>query len=235
MGKKNTTTIKRGINQYEAEAAEQVKKAGKAVKGEATAYGKSFIEQLLGWDLHGSKQSSESTEIPGMTEPLIVKDPATGAVEVFNKAKHTPSESSSKKAVKEKPKARQEAAMDYHSEFAARPNTEKISRAEVRGMYDNIEQIKMELQRLVQSSKMLQIEFGTAAVEQTPVSIGKYHVTFFEWLLIVVRTAREKVEDSGAWLSTVRGKNGKKKGGFDVTNGQMHQSGERTTIQNAAG
>ena len=31
-------------------------------------------------------------------------------------------------------------------------------------------------------------------------------MNFFEWMLAVIRAAREKVEDSNAWLGTVKGK-----------------------------
>ena len=79
-----------------------------------------------------------------------------------------------------------------------------------RELENQVEQILVEIKRLVESSKVLEAEFQYAAVEQTPVEAGKYHASFFEWVLITIRNARTKVEDSGAWLATMSSKKGKK-------------------------
>jgi hypothetical protein len=50
------------------------------------------------------------------------------------------------------------------------------------------------------------MEFGGFTVQQTTKEPGKYYINFFEWLLIVIKTAQEKVENSRAWLNTVKGK-----------------------------
>jgi hypothetical protein len=57
---------------------------------------------------------------------------------------------------------------------------------------------------------VLQIEFKEVAIEQRIVNPGKYHTSFFEWVLSAIRIARMKVEDSGAWLSASKGKKAKK-------------------------
>ena len=44
------------------------------------------------------------------------------------------------------------------------------------------------------------------AVEQHAVTPGKYHKSFFSWLLSIIRNARMKVEDSGAWLAAMHSK-----------------------------
>src|SRR3989344_5698474 len=46
--------------------------------------------------------------------------------------------------------------------------------------------------------------------EQQIVNPGKYHVSFFEWVLLLVRQARMKVEDSSAWLGAFKSKKAKK-------------------------
>lgn len=73
----------------------------------------------------------------------------------------------------------------------------------------NIQQILVELKRLVSTTQELKVQFKEVAVEKV-VNPGKYHESFFEWLLSSVREALKKVEDSGAWLSAVKGKNAKR-------------------------
>ncbi len=72
-----------------------------------------------------------------------------------------------------------------------------------------IQEIIIELKRLTSTSKELQVQFKEVAVAQIP-NPGKYHQTFFEWMLAVVRQARIKVEDSGAWLAVTKRKHQKR-------------------------
>ena len=81
-------------------------------------------------------------------------------------------------------------------------NNQEISR--------KIQEIIIELKKLTASSNVLQIEFKEVAIEQRIVNPGKYHTSFFEWVLSAIRIARMKVEDSGAWLSASKNKKAKK-------------------------
>ena len=63
---------------------------------------------------------------------------------------------------------------------------------------------------LAASSKELEIQFKDVVVEQRIVKPGKYHQSFFEWMLIIVKTARMRVEDAGTWLSVMHGKKNKR-------------------------
>lgn len=73
-----------------------------------------------------------------------------------------------------------------------------------------IQEIIIELKRLTQTSTVLQAEFKEVTVEQRIEKPGKYHLSFFEWVLIMVRAARVKVEDSGAWLEMFKSKKAQK-------------------------
>ncbi len=100
-------------------------------------------------------------------------------------------------------------AMNYHSEIAH--GSERASKKENRELQFQIQEIVAELQRLVDSSnKIIQMEFGTVSVSSAPTTVGKYHTNFFSWMLTVIRTARQKVEDSGAWLAVAKGKGHKR-------------------------
>ncbi|MDO8620823.1 MAG: DUF5660 domain-containing protein [Candidatus Levybacteria bacterium] len=73
-----------------------------------------------------------------------------------------------------------------------------------------IQQIIVELKKLVESSEELRTEFREITVEQRVAKPGKYHQSFFEWMLVTIRQARAKVEDSKAWLSMFKSKKAKK-------------------------
>lgn len=76
-----------------------------------------------------------------------------------------------------------------------------------------IKEITDELVRLISTTKELKNHFGTVAVESPPQKPGKYHENFFDWLLIMIKQARQKVENSSSWLGTIKGK-GKGKGDY---------------------
>lgn len=107
-----------------------------------------------------------------------------------------------------KPEARIEAAIDYHRDIVR--SSERISRTEIQTMNSKVQQIKMELQSLVASSKDLQLSFTSVTVEQTSANIGTYHENFFDWMLKMIQEARKKVEDSSAWMNAAKGKGNKK-------------------------
>jgi hypothetical protein len=153
----------------------------------------------LGVDLRGSDSPEANKKSPD--QPLVVKDPFTGAIEIFKSAA---SNSESKKHGEKAPRA--EAAMNYHEDFVR--SSEHASKQEMREVNQRLQEIMAELQKLVSSSKVLQMEFADIGVEQAPPQAGEYHLNFFDWLLLTIRAARKKVEDSGAWLAT-----GKKKAG----------------------
>jgi hypothetical protein len=206
-----------------------VHEARKATAREAGESGKAFLKQLLGLELGSSKDKANDNHAEAKQPEKKFTTTGIEIIDIFVSGQMT----TEKKASKEKA-PRIEAAMNYSGEIAR--SGERATKSEVREMNQNIQEIKAELNKLLASSKVLQMEFAEVSMEQTPVEGGKYHMNFFDWMLIVIRQARQKVEDSGAWLNTVKGKGkGKAKTDFSIANGKMHQSGERTTIQNAAG
>lgn len=70
-----------------------------------------------------------------------------------------------------------------------------------------IQEIIVELKRLTATSQVLHVEFAQVIVqEQKIVNPGKYHITFFEWLLSIIKMARMRVEDSSSWLAMFKSK-----------------------------
>ncbi len=225
--KQKTHSVAAAHERIGEQGAKLAKEARKAAVSEAGESGKTFLKQLLGLELGGASQKTEKHAPKKEDE----KPDTGGVVELFNALTHK--QNTEKKSSGEKT-PHIEAAMNYSREIAQ--SSERAVKSEKHTFRNEVEEIKAELQNLLASSKVLQMEFAEVAMEQAPVDAGEYHKTFFDWMLIVIRQARQKVEDSGAWLNAVKGKrSGKASTDFSIANGKMHQSGERTTIQNAAG
>lgn len=86
----------------------------------------------------------------------------------------------------------------------------RISRKDEANLEAKIQEITIELKKLSESSKELQVEFKDISVATLPVKPGKYHLNFFEWMLVTIQNARMRIEDSAAWLGVITSKKGKK-------------------------
>ncbi len=172
--------------------------------------GKAFFEQLIRF---GEKKSGDLA--PGQELNLAKKN---GHNEV-DEQKRSPKK---EKHIDIAP------GIDYRNEILHAG--ERLSNAENRELHQRIQELMEELKRLVDSSALLKIKFAEATTEQAPVTPGKYHLHFFQWMITVIRDARIKVEDSGAWLQTVSTKKQMRKyGAMAKKHGtQFTLSGERT-------
>jgi len=102
-----------------------------------------------------------------------------------------------------------EPGINYHRDIVH--SSENSNRRQLSEMEQKFAQIHQELQRLVDSSsKIVQDEFAGVTISHAPKSVGTYHINFLEWMLIAIRTARQKVEDSGAWLTAMKSKKGQR-------------------------
>lgn len=111
-----------------------------------------------------------------------------------------------KDKVEAKPAPHIEAGINYRQEVLH--GTEMRRSREQQELDQKLQEIMNELKRLVKSSTVLSNEYATLAVDSGPVKGGSYHVSFFDFMLSVIRTARQKVEDSGAWMAVSKKKNG---------------------------
>ncbi|MBI2025857.1 MAG: hypothetical protein HYT06_00580 [Candidatus Levybacteria bacterium] len=107
-------------------------------------------------------------------------------------------------------KAEVEPGIDYRREVI-QVETMHIQREnqELRGQ---LEQIRIELRKIVETSKELEVTFKEVTKEtiQQTVKPGKYHVSFFEWMLSTIQNARVRIESSASWLTAVTSKRSKK-------------------------
>lgn len=83
---------------------------------------------------------------------------------------------------------------------------ERLASHENRELETQLREIMLEIKKLADSSKELQAQFKEVAIEQHVVKPGKYHKSFFTWMLSMIRIARQKVEDSGVWLAAMQSK-----------------------------
>lgn len=98
------------------------------------------------------------------------------------------------------------AAYNYTDEIL---KTGEKGKRESREIIYKLNGIIDEIKRLATASTVLEKEI-TEATGQTIVNPGKYHLNFFEWLLIEIRQARIQVEDASSWAATLGSKHGKR-------------------------
>jgi hypothetical protein len=136
----------------------------------------------------------------------------------------------SKKTKKEETKEviqRTEPAIDYAAEII---HAEKrVSQSQNRELEQKVTEIIIELKKLAKSSKELEVTFKEVTVEKLPANPGKYHLNFFEWMLMTIQSARLKIEDSANWAKLFSGKKAKREywGLFKKHGTSFGLSGER--------
>ena len=148
-----------------------------------------FINQLLGFGDKKNDHTSESSSASGDLQPGIELD---------------------MRSLERKKKEHMSAApgIDYHREIVH--SERKIHAENQQELQQKMQEIVIELKKLTDSSKELQIQFKDVAITQRVIKPGKYHVNFFEWVLATIRQARAKVEDSAHWMQALSKKGNKK-------------------------
>lgn len=116
----------------------------------------------------------------------------------------------SKKKRERAPQGPAEPGLDYKSEII--DVTKKVDRENTKALNSKIAEILAELKKITAASAEIAVEFKEVTVEQRIEQPGEYHVTFFQWMLSLVKSARQKIEDSGTWLSVMKSK--KKQKGY---------------------
>lgn len=93
--------------------------------------------------------------------------------------------------------------VSHHKEYFRKiENSQEISMSrEQQMMQRRVEEIMHELQRIASTSREMSTGLAQLVVATTPKEIGQYHITFYEWMLLVLRNAREKMEEGANWLA----------------------------------
>jgi hypothetical protein len=120
-----------------------------------------------------------------------------------------------------------EPGIDYRREVI---HTEKrVAVEDNRALHSKIQEIQVEILKIIESSKELKVQFKQVTQETIPENPGKYHLSFLEWILSVVSSARQRIETSSAWVSAIQTKK-KQKGYWNLFKKhgtQFGLSGER--------
>lgn len=107
----------------------------------------------------------------------------------------------------EAPKPRAETGIDYRREIL-RPESH-MTEGE-RSVQMQVAQILDELKRIIATSQELQAQYKTIAMETIPQKAGEYHISFFSFILSIVKSARVKVESSANFMATLSNKKAKR-------------------------
>ncbi len=187
-------------------------------EGPANDYENSGAPEKAAQAIAGKKHETKSPKIEGIAGELIAgieyQLVSFLNTQESNKDKVNSRESGTEKAAKAESRA--EPGISYHSEYfqSITRSGENLSRNETSEHNRKIKQVIDEIKKLAATTKELQMEFGHITVSSSPApeTAGKYYVNFFEWLLIMLKQARQKVENSKSWLDALQGKSSKKMG-----------------------
>ncbi|MDE2026184.1 MAG: hypothetical protein KGJ07_06845 [Patescibacteria group bacterium] len=169
---------------------------GKGITDQVTTHAKAgageAVKQIFGGEFNlMSKGAPKSGDLqPGQEIDLKAQAQAQKAQQEQQKAMQ-------KKAESIRP------AIDYVGEILH--SNEKQTQQETQKLRDEIQNLIMEVKSLAGASASLEKQ----VIESTSgnvVSPGKYHKTFFSWIISIVRDARQKVDNANVWISATKGK-----------------------------
>ncbi|GDX62154.1 hypothetical protein LBMAG33_4640 [Candidatus Levyibacteriota bacterium] len=110
---------------------------------------------------------------------------------------------------KEEKKPYIEGGIDYRQEIIHGEKRIEIKENQI--ISSQIEQIMNEINQLMIASSELRVIFKDVSTHQKVTKTGIYHLSFFSFVLNVIKQTRKKVENSATWLKNVKNKNGKQK------------------------
>lgn len=104
----------------------------------------------------------------------------------------------------EKAVARTEGHMEY---FRSVKNVDLAPTRNADAQLDQkVEEIRLEIKKLLATSKQLDTAFKTVSVETKVIKAGKYHETFFTFVLSLLRSARIRMQEGASWMNTAKSK-----------------------------
>jgi hypothetical protein len=103
--------------------------------------------------------------------------------------------------------------LDYFRREVQYAEVKKTDRNEYE-QNQRIDTIKHEIKQLIKAQKEMEIAFKEVAeqvtVSQTPTESGQYYENFFTWVLLTIRNARKRVDESKTWLAVFASKKSQK-------------------------
>lgn len=174
------------------DSIEAIKDLPSSLKKAAADEGKKVVADIWRTFLNPSPKSEQSSK---QNNQEVIKHRKQGEL--------TPGEEVDLR--REKILAHVEPGIDYVREIVHAER--KIQVKEEQETKVRIQEIVVEIRKLTISSKELAIQFkDVEKMEQVPVNAGKYHANFVEWVLSMIRGAREKVDNALSWTTALKSK-----------------------------
>lgn len=172
--------------------AELVQTASKVARNELNEEWKAFMKQALGRAQEAQNEASQAEKLAGELKE--------GEEISFSSIKS------------EKKERRAEGDPDIkYADKILHAETIRV-RADNQEIKQRLTEIQIELKKITEKSKELEISFRQVATEtiQENIKPGKYHLNFVEWMLSTIQAARVRIESSASWMSALAGKKSKK-------------------------
>lgn len=109
---------------------------------------------------------------------------------------------------KEKPKEEKKPVTEAHMEYFRGVKNADIAPAMTADAETarRVDEIRDEIKKLMNLSAELKNTFKSVTVEKRVVKAGKYHETFFMFILSLLRSARIRMEEGQSWMNTTKSK-----------------------------
>ncbi|HYM65592.1 MAG TPA: DUF5660 family protein, partial [Candidatus Sulfotelmatobacter sp.] len=101
-----------------------------------------------------------------------------------------------------------EPGIDYRGEIIHAET--RIRNQDNKELRDRMDELRIEIAKLSKSSRELQTVAKDINMDTLTEAPGKLHVNFFEWVILQLKVARIRVENSVSWFNAVSGKKNKK-------------------------
>lgn len=190
------------------------------LKGIATGAINSAWKDLLGGSL-----SSASEQLLGSSKNTPEEIIVEGNVYSLDKSK-------TQKAQSQEKQEKTPISAEHMSYFRRIENADGTQESKVEiEVKQRVEEIRLEIKKLVKTSKIVEQTVKDATAEKAPVRPGKYHLSFFEFVLSVIRDATRKLEDSVSYGAVFTSKKQQSKywSKYKKHGTTFGLSGERTT------
>ncbi|EKD64839.1 MAG: hypothetical protein ACD_50C00286G0001 [uncultured bacterium] len=177
-------------------------------------------------DIVGGSLKSASEQLLGSSRPKQEEYLIEGNIVSLDKYRQA--KDAREKRAEEKPQV----SMEHMSYFRRVENADNFAESKVETeVKQRVEEIRLEIKRLVKTSKIVERTVKDATADQAPVRPGKYHLSFFEFVLSVIRDATRKLEDSVSYGAVFTSKKQQSKywSKYKKHGTTFGLSGERTT------
>ncbi len=122
-----------------------------------------------------------------------------------------------------------EAGIDYRREIL---HGNRAEARETQALAHQIKEIQDEIDLLIQQSGELKVTFREVSGQKRVAKAGKYHASFFSFVLAVIRQTRKRVENSATWLKSMKGKKGHSKKQQNSYWNQFEEKGTSFALSN---